>query len=344
MNADITKQMEMVPYRTEDDNVTVSALIKDETIWITQKAMAELFGVQTPAISKHLKNIFEQGELREEVVVSKMEIPTPHGAIPGKTQLSPTNYYNLDAIISVGYRVNSIQATKFRIWATGILKEYMIKGFAMDDERLKQGTYLTDKYFDELLERIREIRASERKFYQKITDIYATAIDYDKTSATTKRFYATIQNKMHYAIHGHTAAELIVERADHQKEHMGLTTWADAPDGKIKKSDVTIAKNYLSENELQQLNRMVTAYLDFAENMTLRHIPLTMEDWEKRLNSFIEMFEYGVLQDAGKVSAAIAKLHAETEFEKYRVIQDRLFMSDFDKYMLELEEKAKNNG
>ena len=211
----------------------------------------------------------------------------------------------------------------------------------MDDERLKRGTYLTEKYFDEQLERIREIRASERKFYQKITDLYATAIDYDKDALATKRFYASVKNKMHFAVHGHTVAELIVERADHKKEHMGLTIWADAPDGKIKKSDVTIAKNYLSQHEMKQLNRMVTAYLDFAESMTLRHIPLTMEDWEKRLNSFIEMFDYGILKDAGKVSAEIAKLHAETEFEKYRIIQDRLFMSDFDKYMLELEETVK---
>ena len=211
----------------------------------------------------------------------------------------------------------------------------------MDDERLKCGTYLTEKYFDEQLERIREIRASERKFYQKITDLYATAIDYDKDALATKRFYASVQNKMHFAVHGHTAAELIVERADHKKDHMGLTIWADAPDGKIKKSDVTIAKNYLSQHELKQLNRMVTAYLDFAESMTLRDIPLTMDDWEKRLNSFIEMFDYGILKDAGKVSAEIAKLHAETEVEKYRIIQDRLFMSDFDKYMLELEETVK---
>lgn len=211
----------------------------------------------------------------------------------------------------------------------------------MDDERLKRGTYLTERYFDEQLERIREIRASERKFYQKITALYATAIDYDKDALATKRFYASVKNKMHFAVHGHTAVELIVERADHKKEHMGLTTWADAPDGKIKKSDVTIAKNYLSQHELKQLNRMVAAYLDFAESMTLRHIPLTMEDWEKRFNSFIEMFDYGILKDAGKVSAEIAKLHAETEFEKYRIIQDRLFMSDFDKYMLELEQNMK---
>ena len=229
----------------------------------------------------------------------------------------------------------------FRKWVNQIAKDYTIKGWVMDDERLKRGTYLTEKYFDEQLERIREIRASERKFYQKITDLYATAIDYDKNSATTRRFYATVQNKMHYAVHGHTAAELIVERADHTKEHMGLTTWADAPEGKIKKSDVTVAKNYLSQDEMKQLNRMVTAYLDFAESMTLRHIPLTMQDWEKRLNSFIEMFDYGILQDAGKVTAEIAKLHAETEFEKYRVIQDRLFLSDFDKYILELEESSK---
>ena len=252
-----------------------------------------------------------------------------------------TKHYNLQMIIAVGFKVNSERAVQFRKWVNQIAKDYTIKGWVMDDERLKRGTYLTEKYFDEQLERIREIRASERKFYQKITDLYATAIDYDKNSATTRRFYATVQNKMHYAVHGHTAAELIVERADHIKEHMGLTTWADAPEGKIKKSDVTVAKNYLSQDEMKPLNRMVTAYLDFAENMTLRHIPLTMQDWEKRLNSFIEMFDYGILQDAGKVSAEIAKLHAETEFEKYRVIQDRLFMSDFDKFMLELEENAK---
>ena len=247
-------------------------------------------------------------------------------------------------IIAVGFKVNSERAVQFRKWVNQIAKNYTIKGWVMDVERTKRGTYLTEKYFDEQLERIREIRASERKFYQKVTDLYATAIDYDKNSVATKRFYATVQNKMHFAVHGHTGAELIVERADHKKEHMGLTTWADAPDGKIKKSDVTIAKNYLSEFEMGQLNRMVSAYLDFAESMTLRHIPLTMQDWETRLNGFIEMFEYGLLKDAGKVSAEIAKLHAETEFEKYRIIQDELFLSDFDKYMLELEEKAKDHA
>lgn len=244
-------------------------------------------------------------------------------------------------IIAVGFKVNSERAVQFRKWVNQIAKDFTIKGWVMDDERMKKGSYLTDKYFEEQLERIREIRVSERMFYQKITDIYATAIDYDKNAASTKRFYATVQNKMHYAIHGHTAAELIVKRANHKKEHMGLTTWADAPDGKIKKSDVTIAKNYLSEFEMGQLNRMVVSYLDFAETMTLRHIPLTMRDWETRLNSFIEMFEYGLLKDAGKVSAEIAKLHAETEFEKYRIIQDKLFLSDFDRYVLELEKNAK---
>ena len=327
---------EILFYKTDNGDVKVEILLYQENLWLTQAKMAELFEVQKAAISKHLKNIFASGELREDSVVSVLETT----AADGKNY--PTRYYNLDAIIAVGYRVNSKKATMFRIWANRILKEYIIKGYVMDDERLKEPQNFFGKdYFEEQLERIREIRASERKFYQKITDLYATAIDYDKNSATTRRFYATVQNKMHYAVHGHTAAELIMERADHTKEHMGLTTWADAPDGKIKKSDVTVAKNYLSQDEMKQLNRMVTAYLDFAENMTLRHIPLTMQDWEKRLNGFIEMFDYGILQDAGKVSAEIAKLHAETEFEKYRVIQDRLFMSDFDKYILELEENVK---
>jgi len=247
-------------------------------------------------------------------------------------------------IIAVGFKVNSERAVQFRKWVNQIAMSYTIKGWVMDDERLKQGAYLTDKYFDEQLERIREIRASERKFYQKVTDLYATAVDYDKNAKTTKRFYATIQNKMHFAVHGHTAAELIVERADSTKQHMGLTTWQDAPDGKIKQSDTIVAKNYLTEFEMGQLNRMVTAYLDFAENMTLRKIPLTMQDWETRLNSFIELFEYGLLKDAGKVSAEIAKLHALTEFEKYRVIQDQLFLSDYDRYLLELEQQVKADG
>lgn len=321
-----------------DQQDSIEMRYEDENIWLTQKMMATLYDVNVRTINEHIKKIYSDSELEEDATIRNFRIVQTEGS---RQITRDTKHYNLQMIIAVGFKVNSERAVQFRKWVNQIAKDYTIKGWVMDDERLKRGTYLTEKYFDEQLERIREIRASERKFYQKITDLYATAIDYDKNSATTKRFYATVQNKMHYAVHGHTAAELIVERADHTKEHMGLTTWADAPDGKIKKSDVTIAKNYLSQDEMKQLNRMVTAYLDFAENMTLRHIPLTMQDWEKRLNSFIEMFDYGILKDAGKVSAEIAKLHAETEFEKYRIIQDRLFMSDFDKYMLELEENAK---
>ena len=321
-----------------DQQDSIEMRYEDENIWLTQKMMATLYDVDVRTINEHIKKIYSDSELEEDATIRNFRIVQTEGS---RQVTRDTKHYSLQMIIAVGFKVNSERAVQFRKWVNQIAKDYTIKGWVMDDERLKRGTYLTEKYFDEQLERIREIRASERKFYQKITDLYATAIDYDKNSATTRRFYATVQNKMHYAVHGHTAAELIVERADHTKEHMGLTTWADAPEGKIKKSDVTVAKNYLSQDEMKQLNRMVTAYLDFAENMTLRHIPLTMQDWEKRLNSFIEMFDYGILQDAGKVTAAIAKLHAETEFEKYRVIQDRLFMSDFDKYMLELEENTK---
>ena len=315
---------------TGDDKNSVEVRYEDENIWITQKMLAVLYEVETNTINYHIKKIFEDSELSEDSVIRNFRIT----ASDGKSY--DTKHYNLQMIIAVGFKVNSERAVQFRKWVNSIAKEYTIKGYAMDDERLKNdGSILTKKYFEEQLERIREIRSSERKFYQKITDIYATAIDYDRDAKSTKRFYATVQNKMHYAIHGHTAAELIVERADSTKEHMGLTTWQDAPNGKIKKSDVTVAKNYLSEKELGQLNRMVSAYLDFAENMANRHIPLTMEDWEKRLNSFIEMFEYGLLEDAGKVTAEIAKLHAETEFEKYRIVQDRLFESDFDRFILE---------
>ena len=321
-----------------DQQDSIEMRYEDENIWLTQKMMATLYDVDVRTINEHIKKIYSDSELEEDSTIRNFRIVQTEGS---RQVTRDTKHYNLQMIIAVGFKVNNERAVQFRKWANSIVKEYTIKGWVMDDERLKRGTYLTEKYFDEQLERIREIRASERKFYQKITDLYATAIDYDKNAAATRRFYATVQNKMHYAVHGHTAAELIVERADHTKEHMGLTTWADAPDGKIKKSDVTVAKNYLSQDEMKQLNRMVTAYLDFAENMTLRHIPLTMQDWEKRLNSFIEMFDYGILQDAGRVTAEIARLHAETEFEKYRVIQDRLFMSDFDKYMLELEGKAK---
>ena len=319
---------------TGDQKDSVEMRYEDENIWLTQKMMAALYDVDVRTINEHIKKIYADSELTPEATIRKFRIVQTEG----ERQVQRTiNHYNLQMIIAVGFKVNSERAVQFRKWVNQIAKDYTIKGWVMDDERLKRGTYLTDKYFEEQLERVREIRASERKFYQKITDLYATAIDYDKTAAATRRFYASVQNKMHYAVHGHTAAELIVSRADSQKPHMGLTTWQDAPDGKIKKSDVTVAKNYLTAFELGQLNRMVTAYLDFAENMAQRKIPLTMQDWEERLNRFIEMFEYGMLQDAGKVSAEIARIHAETEFEKYRIIQDQQFLSDYDRFVQELE-------
>jgi len=321
----------------EQEN-SIEVRYEDENIWLTQKMLATIYDVDVRTVNEHIKNIYSDRELLEDSTIRNFRIVQNEG---NREVTREVKHYNLQMIIAVGFKVNSERAVQFRKWVNQIAKDYTIKGWVMDDERLKRGSYLTDKYFKEQLERIREIRASERKFYQKITDIYATAIDYDRNAQSTKRFYATVQNKMHYAVHGHTAAELIVERANSEKQNMGLTTWADAPDGKIIKSDVTVAKNYLTDEELKQLNRMVTSYLDFAEDMGERKIPLTMEDWEKRLNSFIEMFEYGLLKDAGKVSAEIAKLHAETEFEKYRIIQDKLFISDYDKYLLELEERTK---
>ena len=318
---------------TGEQQDSIEMRYEDENIWLTQKMMAALYDVTAPTINEHIKKVFADSELQPEATIRKFRIVQSEGSRQVSREV---NHYSLQMIIAVGFKVNSERAVQFRKWVNQIAKEYTIKGWVMDDERLKRGTYLTDKYFEEQLERVREIRASERLFYQKITDLYATAVDYDKTAASTRRFYAKVQNKMHYAVHGHTAAELIMERADSTREHMGLTTWQDAPDGKIKKSDVTVAKNYLTEFELGQLNRMVTAYLDFAENMAQRRIPLTMQDWETRLNGFIEMFEYGLLKDAGKVSAEIAKLHAETEFEKYRVIQDKLFLSDYDRFVLEM--------
>ena len=323
---------------TGENQDNIEMRYEDENIWLTQKMLATLYDVSVPAINQHIKKIFADNELEAEATIKKYLIVQNEGT---REVSRAVEHYNLQMIIAVGFKVNSERAVQFRKWVNQIAKEYTIKGWVMDDERLKRGTYLTDKYFEEQLARVREIRASERKFYQKVTDLYATAVDYDKTAKMTKRFYATVQNKMHFAVHGHTAAELIMDRANSEKEHMGLTTWQDAPDGKIKITDVTVAKNYLTEFEMEQLNRMVSSYLDFAESMTKRKIPLTMQDWEVRLNAFIEMFEYGLLKDAGKVSAAIAKLHAETEFEKYRITQDQLFLSDFDKYILELEEKSK---
>ena len=331
MNTDITKQLEMVLYRTEDDNVTVSALIKDETIWLTQKAMAELFGIDKSGISRHLAKIFETGELDEEVVVAKIATTTQHGAMQDKTQTIPTNYYNLDAIISVGYRVNSIQATRFRIWATGILKEYMIKGFAMDDERLKQGkTAFGKDYFRELLERVRSIRASERRIWQQITDIYAEcSVDYDKNSPTTRDFYAMIQNRFHYAITGQTAAEIIYTKADHRKEHMGLTTWKNAPDGRILKSDVSIAKNYLQEKEIRQLERAVTGFFDYIEDLIERENTFNMTQFSESVNEFLTFRRYQILPDKGRISASQAKAKAESEYDIFNKTQR--IDSDFDK-------------
>lgn len=304
----------------------VEAIYADESIWLTQKMMGVLYDVETHTINYHLKKVFSDSELEDSSVIRKFRIT----AADGKNY--NTQHYNLAAIIAVGYKVNSERAVQFRKWATGIIEQFTIKAYVMDDERIKAGgSILTEQYFEEQLQRIREIRLSERKFYQKITDIYATAIDYDVTAQATKRFFATVQNKLHWAIHGQTAAEVIYQRADAGKDNMGLATWKDAPLGKIQKFDVVVAKNYLTEVELAQLSRLVNAYLDVAEDMAQRNIPMTMQDWEARLNRFIEATDRSVLQDAGKVTAEIARAHAESEFEKYRIVQDRLFESDFDR-------------
>ncbi len=318
-------------YHSAEQNISVNAVIRDETIWLTQKAMAELFGVQTPAINKHLKNIFAEGELDENVVVSKMEITTQHGAIPDKTQTREALFYNLDAIISVGYRVNSRRATQFRIWATNVLKEYMIKGFAMDDERLKQGrTAFGKDYFRELLERVRSIRASERRIWQQITDIFAEcSLDYDRNSPVTRQFYAMVQNKFHYAITGQTSAEIIYAGADRYKEHMGLTTWKNAPEGRILKSDVTIAKNYLTEQQIRQLERTVTGYFDYIEDLIERENTFTMEEFAASINEFLTFRRYDILPDKGKISREQAVLKAEAEYDEFNKTQH--ITSDFDR-------------
>ena len=317
---------EFLIFMLEGKEDGIQVMYKDETIWATQKAMAQLFDVGVPAISKHLKNIFESGELDGKSVISKMETT----ASDGKNY--DTAFYNLDAIISVGYRVNSVRATQFRQWCTFVLRQFAIRGYVLDHKRMENGAFLGVDYFEHLLAEIREIRLSERRFYQKLTNIYATAIDYNKDAPTTRFFFKKVQNKMHYAVHGHTAAELIVERADANKEHMGLTTWENAPNGKIVKTDVSVAKNYLREKELEEMGRIVNASLDMAESMAKRHIPMTMEDWAKRIDKFINLFESSILQDSGKVPAEYAKEFAESEFEKYRIIQDRLFQSDFDRF------------
>ena len=310
---------------------------EDENIWLTQKMMATLYDVSVSAINQHLKRIFEDNELVEESVIKKYLIT----ASDGKSY--STKHYNLQAIIAVGFKVNNDRAVRFRKWAGQIVKDYTIQGWTMDKERLKKGHMFTDEYFERQLENIREIRLSERKFYQKVTDLYATAFDYDKDAKTTRQFFKMVQNKMHWAVHRHTAAELIVERANAEKEHMGLTTWESAPDGKIVKADVTVAKNYLSEKEMSYLQRIVSLYLDYAELQAERRIPMSMEDWAKRLDGFLEFNGNELLMGPGKVSAEQAKLHAETEFEKYRIVQDRLFMSDYDKYLLELEHQAEQS-
>lgn len=326
---------EILLYKTGNDEVKVEILLKNENLWLTQAKMAELFDVQKAAISKHLKNIFKSGELDEKVVVSKTETTTPHGAIAGKEQSRLTNIYNLDAIIAVGYRINSKKATMFRIWATQVLKEYIVKGFAMNDVRLKDPQHFFGKdYFEEQLERIREIRASERRFYQKITDIYAKcSADYSPDSEITQEFFATVQNKMHYAVTHQTAAEIVFSRADSKKLNMGLTTWKNAPNGDIHKPDVSIAKNYLSQEEIDTLNRIVTMYLDYAELQAKRGQIMYMKDWVQKLNAFLQFNEKDILEDKGKVTHEIAKAFAESEFEKFRVIRDANYKSDFDMLM-----------
>ncbi|MCM1173227.1 MAG: virulence RhuM family protein [Clostridium sp.] len=331
------KNFDFLIYKAEED-VSVNAVIKDETIWLTQKSMAELFEIDKSGISRHLKNIFESGELDEKVVVAKIAIPTKHGAIEGKEQLSPTNYYNLDAIISVGYRVDSKRATQFRKWATGVLKEYMIKGFALDDERLKQGkTAFGKDYFKELLERIRSIRASERRIWQQITDIFAEcSIDYDKDATITREFYAMVQNKFHYAITNHTAAEIIYRGADHEKENMGLTTWKNSPDGRILKSDVTVAKNYLDEKQIRQLERAVTGYFDYIEDLIERENTFTMEEFASSVNEFLAFRRYEILPDQckGKISRQDAWKKAQAEYDIFNKTQ--VIHSDFDELVKEV--------
>ncbi|MDH6307011.1 hypothetical protein M2459_003664 [Parabacteroides sp. PF5-5] len=324
---------EFLVFTTQSGENTIEVRVQDETVWLTQNLIAELFQTTKQNVSLHLKNIFQDGELGENSVVKDF-LTT---AADGKNY--NTKFYNLDAIISIGYRVNSQRATQFRQWATSVLRDYAIRGYIIDKKRMENGSFLNEDYFEHLLAEIREIRLSERRFYQKITDIYATAMDYNKDAVTTKEFFAKVQNKLHYAVHGHTAAEIIVSRANAEKEHMGLTSWEKSPDGKIVKTDVSIAKNYLNETELESLGRIVNAYLDLAEDRAQRHIPMTMEDWAKRLDMFLEVADREILQNSGKVTALMAKNFAESEFEKYRIIQDRLFESDFDKEIKRIEGK-----
>lgn len=320
---------EFLMFQIENKENGIEVLYQDETLWLTQKAMASLFDISVPAINQHLKNIYEQGELFAEATIKKNLIVQQEG----QRQVSRNvDIYNLDAVISVGYRVNSVRATQFRQWCTYVLRQFTIRGYVIDKKRMENGSFINEDYFEHLLAEIREIRLSERRFYQKLTDIYSTSIDYNQDAPTTRAFFKKVQNKMHYAIHGHTAAELIVERANAEKEHMGLTSWEKAPNGKIVKTDVSVAKNYLKENELESMGRIVSAFLDLAEDRAKRHIPMTMEDWAIRIDKFLDSDDRPILTDAGQISAEQAKEYAETEFEKYRIIQDRLFQSDFDRH------------
>lgn len=323
---------------TGDSQESIEMRYENENIWLTQKMMAQLYDVDVRTINFHIQKVYEDGELEEGATIRNFRIVQTEGSRQVSREVK---HYNLQMIIAVGFKVNNDRAIQFRRWANSIVKDYTIQGWVMDEERLKNGgSLLTKDYFEKQLEKIREIRISERRFYQKITDIYATALDYDPTAPATKRFFAAVQNKMHFSVHGQTAAEVIYHRADAEKEHMGLTSWDGSPLGKIHKYDVTVAKNYLTEYELAQLERIVTAYLDIAELQAIRHIPMTMQDWEERLNGFLRLMDHEILMDAGKVSAELAKAHAESEFEKYRIVQDRLYESDFDRFMA-LEDKAK---
>ncbi|MBL1261201.1 MAG: virulence RhuM family protein [Thiotrichaceae bacterium] len=326
---------EFLIFTSQAGEDSIEVRVEGETVWLTQKLIAELFGKSVSTVNEHIKNIYADKELDESATLRKFGNP--------EFSTKPTNFYNLDMIISVGYRVNSRRATQFRQWATQVLREFAIKGYVLDNERMENGSFLGEDYFERVLAEIREIRLSERRFYQKITDIYATSLDYTRDNEATNHFYSKVQNKLHFGIHGHTAAELIMQRADSEETHMGLTSWGNAPDGKIVKTDVSIAKNYLSKDELESLGRIVNAYLDLAEERAKRNIPMTMEDWSKRLDLFLEFDEREILQDAGKITAKIAKDFAESEFEKYRIVQDRLFKSDFDR-LLEQQETLLDQG
>jgi len=338
MNKNLTirnSTAEFLIFTTANGQDTIEVKVEDETVWLTQKLIAKLFDVHVATVNEHLKNIFKTNELKEDSVIRKFLIT----ASDGKNY--NTKHYNLEVIISLGYKINSKKGTEFRRWATQVLKTFTTRGYVLDNERLKNGSYLNPQYYKDLILEIRDIRESERNFYQQITDIYATALDYDFQAPTTQEFFATVQNKLHWAIHGHTASELLMERADHKKEFMGLTTWKKAPNGKILKSDVTVAKNYLSQDEIKSLNRIVTMYLDYAEDQAERNIPMTMKDWSQKLNAFLQFNERDILQNAGKVTAVIAKEFAISEFEKYKIIQDKSYKSDFDMLLQELDKDGK---